>query len=119
MTTGRLSRTLARVASVLWIPIAGIYTVFVVGYLAAMLDRSIQPPMAQAALQVLVYASIAIPGWFLVWALWTRPPSWRVAVASAVIGSLLFVLLAGTLFGILALGAGLLPLVSMAVQAER
>jgi len=119
MTPERLSRPLARVASVLWIPIAGIYTVFVVGYLAAMLDGSIHPPMAQAAVQLLVYASIAIPGWILVWALWTRPPSWRGAIASAVIGSLLFVLLAGTLFGILALGAGLLPVVSMALRAER
>jgi len=117
MTPGRLSRTLARVASILWIPIAGIYTVFVVGYLAAVLDGSLHPPMPEAALQLLVYASIAVPAWFLVWALWSRP-SWRVAIASAVVGSLLFVLLAGTLFGILALGAGLLPLVSLAVRSE-
>ena len=118
MTKGRVSRILARVASVLWIPIAGIYTVFVVGYLAAVLDGSIHPPMPEAALQLLVYSSIAVPGWFLVWALWSRP-SWRAAIASAVIGSLLFVLLAGTVFGILALGAGLLPLVSLALRPER
>ena len=114
MTAGRWSRPLARLAAALWLAIAGAYTVLILSYLYAILTESVQPPLAEAVIQLLVYASIAGPGWFLVRALWTRP-SWRVAIAAAVIGSLLFLLLAGTLMGIVALAAGLLPVVSMAL----
>jgi hypothetical protein len=117
-TAGWLSRPLARVASVLWVPIAAIYTVFLAVYAYGVIAGVLTAPMPDTVIQLLVYASIAIPAWFLVWALWSRP-SWRIAITSAVIGGLLFVLLAGTLFGVLALAAGLLPLVSMAIRPER
>ncbi|HEX5040709.1 MAG TPA: hypothetical protein VFW95_11305 [Candidatus Limnocylindria bacterium] len=116
MTSGRLSRPLARLAAALWIAIAAVYTILLLGYLYALLTEYVRPPLAEAVIQLLVYASIAGPGWFLCRALWTRP-SWRIAIASAVIGGLLFLLLVGTLLGIVALAAGLLPLLSMAVRA--
>ena len=117
MNPGRLSRPLARVASVLWIPISAIYTIFLFGYLYATLSGAISPTMPEPIVQLLVYLSIAVPGWFLVWALWTRP-SWRIATTSAIVGSLLFLLLVGTLLGIVALAAGLLPLVGMAIRPQ-
>jgi len=110
-----MSRPLARLAAALWVAIAAVYTVLMLGYLYALLTEYVRPPLAEALVQILVYASIAAPGWFLVRALWMRP-SWRIAIAAAVIGILLFALLAGTLLGIVALAAGLLPLVSMALR---
>ena len=118
MTSGRLSRLLVRIAAALWIPIAAVYTALIVAYVYALATRLISPPMPEAALQLLVYASIAFPSWLLVWALWRRP-SWRVAVTSAVIGVLLFILLAGTVFGIVALAAGLMPVIGMVTRPER
>jgi hypothetical protein len=118
MISGRRSRLLARFASVLWIPIAAVYTVLILGYLYALLTGYVRPPLPEVIVQILVYASIAGPGWLLVWALWSRAPSWRIAITSAVIGGLLFLLLAGTLLAIVALAAGLLPLVSRAIRAE-
>jgi len=118
MTSGRLSRLLVRIAAALWIPIAAVYTALIVAYIYALATRLISPPMPEAALQLLVYASIAFPSWLLVWALWRRP-SWRIAVTSAVIGVLLFILLAGTVFGIVALAAGLMPVIGMVTRPER
>ena len=118
MTSGPLSRQLARLAAALWVPIAALYTFFIVAYVYGLATRLFSPPMAEVIAQLLSYLSIAVPAWFLVWALWSRS-SWRVATIAAIVGGLLFVLLAGTLFGILALSAGLLPLVSMAIRPER
>ena len=106
MTSGRLSRLLVRIAAALWIPIAAVYTALIVAYVYALATRLISPPLPEAALQLLV------------WALWRRP-SWRVAVTSAVIGVLLFILLAGTVFGIVALAAGLMPVIGMVTRPER
>jgi hypothetical protein len=117
VNAGRLSRQLARVASVLWLVPAVLWTAFAVQYVYGALTGEIHPAVGTAVAQVLVFASVAAPSWFLVWALWTRP-RWPVAIFSAVGGVLLFVLLAGTLLGIVVLAAGLLPLIGMATRPQ-